>query len=150
MIARPAISAARLAVSWLNRLKEVSSSENSTLSLTVSLNEKTITQMKLDAETLSRSVIALNKSNRLIENSFAKERAGSARLNSSGRFAKWISTSLMLPPSSAQRIEVMPNPASADQAINVGVGCYISSYTGRWQRGPRTRSCRREDRPPRI
>ncbi|OOO34586.1 hypothetical protein BTE54_07350 [Agrobacterium sp. YIC 4121] len=47
--------------------------ENSTLSLTVSLNEKTITQMKLDAETLSKSIIALNKRNRVIEDSFAKE-----------------------------------------------------------------------------
>lgn len=47
--------------------------ENSTLSLTVSLNEKTIAQMKLDAETLSNSIIALNKSNRVIEDNFAKE-----------------------------------------------------------------------------
>lgn len=47
--------------------------ENSTLSLTVSLNEKTIAQMKLDAETLSNSIIAMNKSNRVIEDSFAKE-----------------------------------------------------------------------------
>ncbi|MDA5627065.1 MULTISPECIES: hypothetical protein [Agrobacterium] len=47
--------------------------ENSTLSLTVSLNEKTIAQMKLDAEKLSNSIVALNKSNRVIEDSFAKE-----------------------------------------------------------------------------
>ncbi len=47
--------------------------ENSTLSLTVSLNEKTIVQMKLDAEKLSNSIVALNKSNRVIEDSFAKE-----------------------------------------------------------------------------
>lgn len=47
--------------------------ENSTLSLTVSLNEKTIAQLKLDAETLSNSIIALNKSNRVIEDSFATE-----------------------------------------------------------------------------
>ena len=47
--------------------------ENSTLSLTVSLNEKTIEQMKLDAETLSNSIVALNKRNRVIEDSFARE-----------------------------------------------------------------------------
>ncbi|UXT89298.1 hypothetical protein [Agrobacterium pusense] len=47
--------------------------ENSTLSLTVSLNEKTIAQMKLDAEKLSNSIVALNKSSRKIEDSFAKE-----------------------------------------------------------------------------
>gem|GEM_PF-3388401 len=47
--------------------------ENSTLSLTVSLNEKTIVQMKLDAEKLSNSIVALNKSNRTIEDNLAKE-----------------------------------------------------------------------------
>ena len=47
--------------------------ENSTLSLTVSLNEKTIAQMKLDAERLSNSIVALNKSSRAIEDNFAKE-----------------------------------------------------------------------------
>ncbi|AYM57308.1 hypothetical protein [Agrobacterium fabrum] len=47
--------------------------ENSTLSFTVSLNEKTIAQMKLDAERLSNSIVALNKSSRAIEDSFAKE-----------------------------------------------------------------------------
>ncbi|OAE47863.1 hypothetical protein [Agrobacterium tumefaciens] len=47
--------------------------ENSTLSVTVSLDEKTIAQMKLDAETLSKWVIALNKSNRVLEDSFAKK-----------------------------------------------------------------------------
>ncbi len=47
--------------------------ENSTLSLTVSLNEKTIAQMKLDAERLSNSIVALNNSSRAIEDSFAKE-----------------------------------------------------------------------------
>lgn len=47
--------------------------ENSTLSLTVSLNEKTIAQMKLDAEKLSNSIVALNKSSRVIEDNFAKE-----------------------------------------------------------------------------
>lgn len=47
--------------------------ENSTLSLTVSLNEKTIAQMKVDAERLSNSIVALNKTNRVLEDSFAKE-----------------------------------------------------------------------------
>ncbi len=55
--------------------------ENSTLSLTVSLNEKTIAQMKLDAETLSNSIIALNKSNRVIEDNFAKEWSAIDQLN---------------------------------------------------------------------
>ncbi|KAA3511599.1 hypothetical protein [Agrobacterium rosae] len=46
---------------------------NATLSLTVALNEKTIDQMKLDAETLSKSIVELNKTNRVIEDNFAKE-----------------------------------------------------------------------------
>lgn len=46
---------------------------NATLSLTVVLNEKTIDQMKLDAETLSKSIVELNKTNRVIEDTFAKE-----------------------------------------------------------------------------
>lgn len=46
---------------------------NSTLSLTVALNEKTIDQMKLDAEQLSKSIVELNKTNRVIEDTFARE-----------------------------------------------------------------------------
>lgn len=46
---------------------------NATLSLTVALNDKTIEQMKLDAEKLSKSIAELNKTNRVIEDTFAKE-----------------------------------------------------------------------------
>lgn len=47
--------------------------ENSTLSLTVALNTKTIDQMKMDAEELSKSIVELNKTNRVVEDNFAKE-----------------------------------------------------------------------------
>lgn len=46
---------------------------NATLSLSLALNEKTIEQMKKDAEKLSKSIVELNKTNRVIEDTFAKE-----------------------------------------------------------------------------
>lgn len=53
-------------------IKELSAT-NATLSLSVALNEKTIDQMKKDAEKLSKSIVELSKTNRVIEDNFAKE-----------------------------------------------------------------------------
>lgn len=46
---------------------------NATLTLTIALNDKTIEQMRLDADKLSKSIVELNKTNRVIEDTFAKE-----------------------------------------------------------------------------
>lgn len=59
----------KMASSQISRL----TAANSTLSLTVALNEKTIDQMKLDAEQLSKSIVELNKTNRVIEDTIARE-----------------------------------------------------------------------------
>ncbi|WP_296076679.1 hypothetical protein [uncultured Agrobacterium sp.] len=53
-------------------IKELSAT-NATLSLSVALNEKTIEQMKKDAKKLSKSIVELSKTNRVIEDNFAKE-----------------------------------------------------------------------------
>jgi uncharacterized membrane protein len=47
--------------------------DNATLSLTVALNKKTIDQMVQDAEKLNKSIVELSKTNRVIEDNFAKE-----------------------------------------------------------------------------
>ena len=77
-------------------------------------------------------------------------RSGSVCLNSFGRFAKWISASIMPPPSLVPARCSRPDPASAGQGMNVGVGYCKRSDIGQCRRGPQTRSCRRGGRPPRI
>lgn len=54
---------------------------NATLTLTIALNDKTIEQMRLDADKLSKSIAALNKTNRVIEDTFAKEWSAIDELN---------------------------------------------------------------------